>query len=378
MIKVMIMKNYIKLTSILFVTGCLLYSNGYAQEYTIPERATIGKDGLVSSELIYELNEKPTAQCHASTIIETSDGLMCAFFAGTHEKNPDVGIRVAHFKDGKWSWPVEVANGFVADSTKYPAWNPVLFKPKDGPIILFYKVGPDVDHWWGAYTTSEDEGKTWTKPKHIGKTPQGGDLIGPVKNKAVQLADGTIIAPTSIEGRGTPNGRDWRIYFEISHDNGKTWEVTPPINDGIKYDAIQPSVLFHQNGDLQIIARTMQDVLVTSWSKDQGNTWSELEETGLPNPNSGTDAVTLKDGRQLLVYNHSTKAGEEPKGRNILNLAISKDGKDWKVVTTLENEPLQDGYAYPAIIQTSDGMVHVTYTYGRRSIKHVTIDPSKI
>lgn len=362
----------------LFVFLALKTGGLLAQQFIIPELATAGKQGLVSSELVYDLDKKPTAQCHASTIIETKEGLICAFFAGTKEKHQNVGIRVAHYKNGVWSWPVEVANGFVSDSVKYPAWNPVLFRPKGGPIYLFYKVGPNVDEWWGAYVTSSDEGKSWSKPAVLGKHALVGDLLGPVKNKAVQLADGTIISPTSFERRGTPNGRDWRIYFEISKDNGKTWRVIPPINDGVEYDAIQPSILIHKNGDLQILARTLQDVLVTSWSKDKGESWSPLEPSGLPNPNSGTDAVTLKDGRHLLVYNHSTKQGPEPKDRNILNLAISEDGKKWKVVTTLENEPTWAGYSYPAIIQTSDGLVHITYTYGRKTIKHVTVNPGKL
>lgn len=357
---------------------CFGFYGGFSQDFKIPPLSVVGQNGIVSAQLIYEMDEKPTAQCHSSTIIETSDGLMCAFFAGTHEKNKDVGIRVSHLKNGKWSWPVEVVNGFLTDSVKHPSWNPVLFKPKEDPIYLFYKVGPDVENWWGVYTTTEDEGKTWTKPVKMRTDKIVGDLLGPIKNKPVQLASGTIISPTSIESRGTSNGRNWRIYFELSYDNGKTWTVVPPINDGEEFDAIQPSVLVHKNGDLQIIARTMQDVLVTSWSKDEGKTWSPLKSTGLPNPNSGTDAVTLKDGRHLLVYNHSTNKGEQPKGRNLLNLAVSENGIDWKIVLTLENEPKPDGYAYPAVIQTSDGMVHITYTYNRRSIKHVVVDPRKI
>jgi len=117
---------------------------------------------------------------------------------------------------------------------------------------------------------------------------------------------------------------------------------------------------------------------VQSWSTDQGKTWSKITALSLPNPNSGTDAVTLKDGRQLLVYNHTTKKGKEPKGRNMLNVAISSNGSDWKPVLTLENEPVEDGYAYPAVIQSSDGLVHVTYTYNRRSVKHAIIDPRKL
>src|SRR5690606_19763618 len=118
--------------------------------------------------------------------------------------------------------------------------------------------------------------------------------------------------------------------------------------------------------------------LAESWSADNGKTWSKMTAMDLPNPNSGTDAVTLQDGRQLLVYNHSTRQGQEPKDRNMLNLAISADGKKWKPVMTLENIPVADGYAYPAIIQSADGLVHITYTFNRRTIKYAIIDPKKL
>lgn len=346
---------------------------------TLPPLGQAGTQGIISAELIYPLDHKPTAECHASTLLETKDGLMCAFFAGTAERSDDVGIRLSFYKNGKWSWPVEIVNGYVNDSLRYPTWNPVLFRPKNGPIYLFYKIGPSPDTWWGAFTTSNDEGKSWAKPQMMGKNEIVGDLLGPIRNKPVQLKDGTIISPTSIEKIGpTSNGRDWRVYFEISKDNAKTWQVIPPINDGEEYDAIQPTILIHKDGRIQMLARTMQDVLVTSWSSDQGQTWSPLEKTSLPNPNASADVVNLKDGRFLLVYNHSTKKGPEPNDRNILNLAISTDGVNWKTTTTLENQPIPDGYSYPAAIQTKDGKVHISYTYNRRSIKHVVINPSKL
>ena len=90
----------------------------------------------------------------------------------------------------------------------------------------------------------------------------------------------------------------------------------------------------------------------------------------LPNPNSGIDAVTLQDGRQLLVFNNT------PRGRTPLNVALSRDGVEWKVVLTLEDQPGE--YSYPAVIQAADGRVHITYTYRRQSIKHVVLDPSKL
>jgi len=359
-------------------TEAVKSSNDITGNFTLPPLAQPGQGAYLSGELIYPLDNKPTPECHASTIVETPTGLVSAFFAGTHEKNPDVGIRVSRMVDGKWTWPEEVVNGVQNDTLRYPLWNPVLFQPKEGPLLLFYKEGPDPRTWWGMLITSSDGGKTWSKPEKMGTDEKIGQLLGPVKNKPIQLEDGTIISPSSTEIMLEDGDVDWMVHFEISKDNGKTWEVVGPINDGKEFDAIQPSILTYPDGKMQVLCRTRQNVISQSWSEDQGQTWSKMTATELPNPNSGTDAVTLADNRQLLIYNHTTKEGEEPKGRNMLNLAISDDGINWKPVMTLENKPAKAGYSYPAIIQTSDGMVHITYTYMRQSVKHVVVDPKKL
>ena len=354
-------------------------SNDITGRYHLPALVDSTNAAYVSGGLLYPLDNPPTPQSHASTLAETPEGIIAAFFAGTNEGNRDVGIRISRLVNGQWTPSREVANGIQNDTLRYPCWNPVLFQPKGGNLMLFYKVGPEPQKWWGMVITSADNGHTWSAPRRLGTDPAIGHLMGPVKNKPVQLADGTIISPSSIEyPKGGGDDQDWRVYFEISKDLGNTWQVTGPINDGVAFDAIQPSILTYPDGRLQIICRTRQGVLATSWSEDEGQTWSTMAATGLPNPNSGTDAVTLQDGRQLLVYNHSTQDGSEPKGRNILNVAVSDNGLTWKPVMTLENEPIPDGYAYPAVIQASDGLVHITYTYNRRSIKHVVIDPSKL
>src|SRR5688572_22998081 len=135
-----------KLHCLLCLVWMATISNAQSQlnTFQIPPVITAGDAGYVSSELIYPLERKPTPQCHASTLVELSDGLMAAWFGGTHEKNPDVGIWISLLKKGTWSHPVQVATGFSKDdSTRYPCWNPVLFKPTQGPIMLFYKVGPN-------------------------------------------------------------------------------------------------------------------------------------------------------------------------------------------------------------------------------------------
>ena len=174
---------------------------------------------ILKSEFIYE--SAPFPSCHASTIVETKSGLVAAWFGGTAEKNPDVGIWSARLVDGKWTVPVEVANGVQADGQRYPCWNPVLFQPKEGPLLLFYKIGPSPDHWWGMLRVSQEDGRSWSEARRL---PEG--ILGPIKNKPVQLANGDILSPTSSEHDG------WRVHFERSADGGKTWSATAPVNDG--------------------------------------------------------------------------------------------------------------------------------------------------
>jgi predicted neuraminidase len=337
--------------------------------------------GVVATEFIFD--DAPHPQCHASTIVETPTGLVAAWFGGTRERDPDVGIWVSRHEDGGWLKAVEVANGVQftrPDGTthRHPCWNPVLFQPKDGPLLLFYKCGPEPSAWWGMLTTSTDGGATWSELRRL---PEG--IIGPVRNKPVQLADGTIVCPSSTEDQG------WRLHLETTDDFGKTWKRIGPLNDGVEKGAIQPSLLFHADGRWQMLARDRRRKgnVWSTWSKDEGLTWSQLESTGLPNPSSGTDAVTLADGRQLLVYNHRARASEDaPTGnsRGILNVAVSDDGKIWQAAVLLEDSDSGEGeggraeFSYPAVIQTADGKVHITYTWHRKRVKHVVVDPTKL
>lgn len=323
-------------------------------------------DAMVKSEFIYEKASFPS--CHASTIVETKSGLVTAWFGGTAERNPDVCIYVSREEHGEWTAPTEVANGTGFGTNRLPTWNPVLFQPTNGPLMLFYKVGPKPAEWWGMMMSSPDDGKTWSKPVRL---PEG--ILGPIKNKPVQLANGDILCGSSVEGEG-----GWRVHFERTSDFGKTWSATGPVNDGKEIGAIQPSILFLKEGKLEALGRTKNDKMFEIFSEDAGKTWGKMTLGSLPNPDSGTDAVTLRDGRQLLVYNHNIRAGSKNKGRSPLNVAVSDDGKNWSAALVLEDDPLApSGFAYPAVIQTGDGLVHVTYTWERRRIKHVVIDPAK-
>jgi predicted neuraminidase len=327
------------------------------QPKTISDAEVKPQPGVVSSEFVYET--APFPQCHATTIAETKSGLVTAWFGGTKEKHPDVGIWFSRHEGSKWTTPVELANGVQDATTRHPCWNPVLFQMPSGPLLLFYKVGPSPRDWWGMVIRSEDGGKTWSKPE---KLPD--DIPGPIKNKPILLADGRLLSGSSTEDHG------WRVHMEWTKDAGKTWERTGVLCDGVSQGAIQPTILKY--GDkLQILCRNrIPGPLWQSWSEDDGRTWSKLELTDLPHPGSGVDGVTLADGRQLLVYNHVVR------GRSPLNVSVSSDGKKWDAALVLESQPGE--YSYPAVIQSADGRVHITYTWKRQRVKHVIVDPAKL
>ena len=137
--------------------GLILYSVyfpiAWADHHKFPPVVKVGEGSLLVSEQIFPIANKPTKECHASTIVETSDGeLVAAWFAGTRERDPDVGIWVSRKTGERWTEPVEVVNGVQSMNLRYPCWNPVLFQPSNGPLMLFYKVGPNPREWWGTET----------------------------------------------------------------------------------------------------------------------------------------------------------------------------------------------------------------------------------
>lgn len=314
-------------------------------------------EGVVAHEMIFD--QAPFKSCHASTIAETPKGLVAAWFGGSAEGNADVGTWISTQTEGRWSAPVEVANGSRPGGTREPCWNPVLFQSPGGPLLLFIKMGPSPKGWWGMVMTSSDDGQTWTDPR---KLPEG--ILGPIKNKPVLLVGETLLCPSSTEDQG------WHAHFERTNDLGQTWTKSDPINEGKIWDLIQPTILNHPDGVLQALCRSRQGSIVESWSKDDGKTWNAPGATSLPNPNSGIDAVTLKDGRHLLIYNHSRK------GRSPLNVAVSRDGRTWEAGPTLESEPGE--YSYPGVVQAANDLVHVIYTWKRTKIKHVVLDPGAL
>lgn len=319
-------------------------------------------EALIQREFVFD--NAPFPSCHGATMSETSDGrLLCAWFAGSAEKNPDTGIWLSQKSGEKWSRPLEVANGLQASGRRFASWNPVLFTAKDGRAFLFYKIGDSPRDWRGFYRISNDDGETWGPTF----TFENG-VTGPVRNQPVELDDGRIVAPSSTEFHSTFG---WRLEFDISDDGGISWRATKP-DDGNFVNAIQPALLKHSDGRLQAIARSRSGKLATTFSSDGGVNWSPVELTAVDSPNAGVGAVSLADGRFLMVHN----VGER---RNRMAVSISDDGEHWKQALWLQNDDDVDHeYSYPTAIQTRDGKVHVVYTWRRANIAHEVIDPSKL
>ena len=346
-----------------FFLKIILSCSMLAATLSVSARQVIPDAALVLADSGYIFKNPPFENCHAATIAALpGNKLIAAWFAGKHEGADDVGIRLSAKNKKNWSKPVEVANGLQADGKRYPCWNPVLFYTRDGSLLLFYKAGANPRTWWGEMKISDDGGKTWSPARRL---PDG--FIGPVKNKPVQLPGGELLHPSSIE---TEEGDKWIAHLELSDSRGSNWQKI--LLDCDTFGVIQPSILTYDNGRMQLLCRSRQNVIVQSWSADYGKSWDPITATGLPNPNSGTDAVTLSNGWQLLVYNPLLAGKEWWEGRSVLKVALSADGINWKDVFTLE-EHAKGEYSYPAVIQSPDGMIHIMYTHARTKIKHVQL-----
>jgi len=322
------------------------------------------KRGIQVDEFIYD--SASFVSVHAPTIEETPAGLVAAFFGGKYEGHPEVCIYVSRLVDSQWTIPVKVADGIVNDTLQKACYNPVLYQVPGKELILFYKIGKNIQDWSGHLIRSFDNGETWSAPEAL---PEG--FLGPIKNRPM-LLDETLICGSSTEDQG------WRVHFEFTDDLGKTWTKTNPLNDKT-WDIIQPSILMHQDGKLQMVCRSQNEAVVSSFSADQGKTWSSPFALAVPNNNSGIDAINLQDGRFLLVYNHvkAAQSAYQERKRTPLNVALSDDGIHWEASLILEDSPIGE-YSYPSVIQGKDGMVHIVYTWRREKVKYVKIAPSQL
>ncbi|MFO1021967.1 MAG: sialidase family protein [Planctomycetales bacterium] len=358
----------------------------------------------MQGELMFPLQHK---HVHGSSIVECDNGdLLACWYHGSGERSADdVVIQGARLKKGSKTWsPVFL----MADTPDFPDCNPVLFIDRNKKLWLFW-VAVRANKWNNAllkYRTSEDyqgegapkwswqdaiilkPGKDFSEKVKKGYDELHADsglwaeyappftrmIVEAAKDPAkiqegwmtrvhpIQLKSGRILLPLYSDG------------FEfslvgISDDDGKSWKSSGPI---VGMGASQPSLVQKKDGTILSYHRDNGNApkrVLQAISKDEGQTWTPAKDTEIPNPGSSVEVMTLKDGRWAMIYN------DEETGRHSISMALSEDeGKTWKWKRKLdEAKPREGGFAYPSMIQSKDGRIHVSYTYsprGSESIKH--------
>ena len=341
----------------------------------------IGVTGLnlSASEAEFIFTDAPFPSAHASNVVELRNGdRLASWLGGTAEGKPDVAIWYSRLHGGIWSAPTVLAR-----EPQIATYNPVMFYTKDHRLWFYYKFGPNPASWSAARRWSDDDGESWSPIEHL---PAG--ILGPIRTKPLVMSDGTVVSGTSVESYHT-----WAVWIERSKDNGRTWKrigpitvprlvagETAPVKEtdpnpfawSQTYGIIQPSVVQVSGSKLRLYARSTKQIgrICIAESSDAGLTWSEARPLDLPNPNSGIDAVHLRDGRYVMVYNDSVSR------RTPLNLAVGTDGVHFKNFRTLESGPGE--FSYPAMIESRDGGLDITYTWNRKRIKYIHIPLSEI
>jgi len=307
---------------------------------------------------------------HASTIAETPNGtLVVAWYGGSSEGDDSVSIWASRNDGYGWSERVEVDNG-SGDAT----WNPALFQPSTGPLLLYYKYSGTPGSWLGAVQKSFDNGKTWSGRIQLPEcgcsylSSYGGRYIGPVKNKPLELPDGTLLCGSSTEHDG------WQVHMEFARgDYTNDFELIGPLGGG---EGIQPTFLVHTDDyqTIQAICRQHSgEHPKTTWSYDMGRTWTDLTDLDI-NTNVGLDAVTITNPNN--EQNRWHVLAHNPSGRSPLSIAVSQDGVNWNLAIPELDKENGESMDYPSIIQTADKMLHVVYSWrGHAKIKHVVINP---
>ena len=295
---------------------------------------------------------------HGSTIEALSDGsLLAAWYSGAHEKAEDVAIFGSRLLPGADAWTTPE---ILHDTPDRSEGNPVLFEMPDHVLWLFF-VTIEGDSWNDCpiyAKTSTDHGQTWGEPFYIREEKKW-----MTRNKPIVLSDDRILLPLYDESL-------FQCHFMISDDNGATWNKWGMIK---QFQSLQPTVIERDNGDLYCMMRNAASQEIwESLSRNKGETWKNARLSSLPNPGSAVDMVQLANGHIALAFNNSYER------RNPLSIALSEDeGRTWSYIRNVEADD-SGSYSYPAIIQDSDGIIHLTYTYRRASIKHVAFNEAWI
>ena len=311
-----------------------------------------------------------TASAHSSAICALPSGdLLAVWYGGSREGAADVALFTARRPagGGGWSEPVTAIDRATAqdelDRMIKKVGNAVIFPDQAGSLWMVY-VSVSLGGWSGSalnVKTSQDEGRTWGESQRLTINPFL-NLSSLVRNKPIYASDGRIGLP---------------VYHEMALKFPQMLWLTPGPSGSVQdyrmrnlssqTGLIQPTLVPLDGDRVLMMLRDRGDGrnVHTAYSDDNGWTWSEAEPSELPNPDAAIDALRLRDGRILLVYNHAES------GRENLRLATSADqGRTWRAGAIIEEAENKE-YSYPNLAEDSRGRIHLTYTWQRERIKHV-------
>ncbi|WP_339319510.1 sialidase family protein [Paenibacillus sp. FSL R10-2734] len=314
---------------------------------------------------------------HSANMLELDNGdLLCVWFSGSGEGNPDTNVLLSRLPAGsnRWEEPIEVASDLERSEQ-----NPVVFQAPDGGIWLLHTSTEPHNQRTSRiiFRISEDRGRTWGERCVLHEGP-GLFLRSPI----LAMSNGEWLLPCYY----CKDGGHYSVVL-ISSDQGATWKEYEV--EGAQH-RVQMSVVERHPGTLFAVFRSRQaDRIYSSTSTDFGRTWSQPIKTALPNNNSSVQMTQLTNGDLVLIYNDSTmerdqhrwvqRKGEWRKKplRTPLTIAVSEDGgATWPYIRNIqisdaEYREFQIGYSYPCIIQTKDGIIHTAYSFLRKAIKYV-------
>ncbi|MCZ8519538.1 MULTISPECIES: sialidase family protein [Paenibacillus] len=316
---------------------------------------------------------------HAANLLALDNGdLLCTWFTGSGEGNPDTNVVLSRLPAGSDQW---TAPELLSSDPERSEQNPVLFQAPDGRLWLLHTSNEPHNQKTSRIVTrlSGDRGLTWGPAEVI--TDRPGIFL---RHPPVVTGNGDWVLPAyycRLDGH-------YSVVLR-STDQGRTWTETE-VPDSIH--RVQMNIIPRSDGSLLAMFRSRQaDRIYMSESTDEGRTWSPPVKSPLANNNSSTQWAKLADGRIALIYNDSTmerdqfrwvqRKGETRKKplRTPLTLSISEDGgRSWPhtrnvQMADLEYKESEVGYSYPSIIAPGDGRLHIAFSYLRKGIKYVCV-----
>ncbi len=303
--------------------------------------------------------------CHASVIQELPNKeLMAVWYAGKAEAHKTVGLKASwkSLAGGTWSPPL-----LIHKTPGKADGNAVITWYQDALYLFFDTIYGFAFPWFNTIVfckKSTDNGRTWSDPVQILPAAPKGITV---RNKPLLLGHRLLIPVGNEHLR-----RCWSNV--IITEDGTNFHLSQPILLP-KGRSEQPTLIQLGDGSLLAYLRTNQNYVYCARSDDAGETWSVAEKLPLMNPNSALDMVRTSNGELVLVWNDNPRVRGMAASRECLNVGYSPDeGKTWPIIKELERVGPGSSVSYPSIIQGSDGLFHVTYSFHRNNIRYIKFD----